>query len=184
MAHMTFSGAPAPQRQARKRPLLLGGILAVALLVSSSAMPALTEAAWQDNERATGSVTTATIPAASLNGPCEFHATFLGFGAFIRVFWKAPTGYTMANAEVQVSPVGSALTPLQGFTVSGANTTGSPAGYTTDIPSSVLGGVLGFNTNFDLAIVMNQGGWKSQPVTVRANAGVLAGIGGSCTNLG
>lgn len=157
----------------------------MALLFPAPSPHSVTEAAWQRNEFARGSLGTITIPPATLNGPCEYHPVFLGAGAYVRVFWKPPAGYpnlTDAVIDVHLITAGSAVTTLQGYP-GVANTTGTSAGYTTDIPATLLGGLLGFNTQFQVDIYISAKGWKSTPVSVRANAGVIAGIGGSCTNV-
>ena len=163
--------------------LLLALPLAVVLSVVNP--PSVTEAAWQRGQYSSGSFGTVTIPAASLNGPCEFHPVFLGVGAYVRVFWKPPAGYTNltdAAIDVHLTTAGSVVTTLQEYP-GAANTTGTPAGYTTDIPATLLGGLLGFNTQFQVDIYITRAGWKSTPVSVRANAGIIAGVGGSCTNV-
>ena len=155
------------------------------LLISASSPPPMTDASWQRSEFGRGSFGTITIPPATLNGPCEYHATLLGAGAYVRVFWKPPATYpnlTDAVIDVHLITAGSTVTTLQGYPGT-ANTTGSSAGYTTDIPATLLGGILGFNTQFQVDIYISGAGWKSTPVSVRANAGLVAGIGGSCTNL-
>ncbi len=147
--------------------------------------PSVTEAAWQRGQFSAGSFGAITVPPASLNGSCEFHPVFLGVGAYVRVFWKPPAAYpnlTDAVIDVHLTTAGSAVTTLQGYP-GVANTTGTPAGYTTDIPATLLGGLLGFNTQFQVDIYITKAGWKSTPVSVRANAGIIAGIGGSCTNV-
>ncbi|BCW34436.1 hypothetical protein StoSoilA2_04920 [Arthrobacter sp. StoSoilA2] len=176
----------------KKRPGRLGSVAVAlsllifpSLLISASSPPPMTDASWQRSEFGRGSFGTITIPPATLNGPCEYHPTLLGAGAYVRVFWKPPATYpnlTDAVIDVHLITAGSTVTTLQGYPGT-ANTTGSSAGYTTDIPATLLGGILGFNTQFQVDIYISAAGWKSTPVSVRANAGLVAGIGGSCTNL-
>ncbi|MFE4194272.1 hypothetical protein ACFRJ9_00250 [Paenarthrobacter sp. NPDC056912] len=170
----------------KRRLAFLGALVfPLALLFPGSGPLPVTEAAWQRGEFTRGNFGTITLPPASLNGPCEFHPVFLGVGAYVRVFWKPPAGYpnlTDAVIDVHLITAGSAVTTLQGYP-GVANTTGTSAGYTTDIPATLLGGLLGFNTQFQVDIYTAAAGWKSTPVSVRANAGVIAGIGGSCTNV-
>ena len=159
--------------------------LGLVLVLSAASPPAVTEAAWQQNTYATGSFGTITLPPATLNGPCEFNPAFLGVGAYVRVYWKPPAGYpnlTDAAIDVHLITSGSAVTTLQGYP-GAANTTGTSAGYTTDIPATLLGGLLGFNTQFQVDIYITSAGWRSTPVSVRANAGLVAGVGGSCANV-
>ena len=161
------------------------GAMAFALLISASSPPSLTEASWQRNEFGTGSFGTVTIPPATLTAACEYHPVFLGAGAYVRIFWKPPAAYpALADAliDVHLITAGSPVTTLQGYPGT-ANTTGTSAGYTTDIPATLLGGILGFNTQFQADIYITAAGWKSTPVSVKANAGLIAGVGGSCTNL-
>ncbi|MGF6835018.1 hypothetical protein QF015_003209 [Paenarthrobacter sp. TE4293] len=170
----------------RLRFAFLGALLStLTLLFAASSPPSVTEAAWQRTPFSNGSFGTITVPPAALNGPCEFHPVILGVGAYIRIFWKPPAGYpnlTDAVIDVHLTTSGSAVTTLQGYP-GAANTTGTSAGYTTDIPATLLGGLLGFNTQFQVDIYITSAGWRSTPVSVRANAGVIAGIGGSCTNV-
>ncbi|TVU59303.1 hypothetical protein FQP90_19605 [Paenarthrobacter nitroguajacolicus] len=174
-------------KKAPKRVLASLGalLLPLVLLFTASSPHSVTEAAWQRDEVVRGSFGTITIPPATLNGPCEYHPVFLGVGAYVRVFWKPPAGYpnlTDTVMDVHLVTAGSTVTTLQGYP-GPSNTTGSPAGYTTDIPATLLGGLLGFNTQFNIDIFTSANGWRSTPVSVRANAGILAGIGGSCTNV-
>jgi hypothetical protein len=170
----------------RKRLGWLGSFaVALALLISASSPAAVTEASWQRSEFGRGSFGTITVPPATLNGACEYNPAFLGAGAYIRIFWKPPATYSnLADAviDVHLLTAGSTVTTLQGYPGT-ANTTGSAAGYTTDIPATLLGGILGFNTQFQVDIYITAAGWTSTPVSVRANAGLVAGVGGSCTNL-
>jgi hypothetical protein len=172
----------------RRRSVGMAGLLlAVPLAVVLSAMnpPAVTEAAWQHGQFASGSFGTVTIPAPALNGQCTYNPGILGLGAYVRILWKPPTGYTSANAEVQASTsgLGSALAPLTGFSLT-SNTTGSPAaGYVTDVPVNLLGGLLGLGTELQIAIVIKDGSWTSKSASVATNAGLVAGLGGSCRNL-
>lgn len=164
---------------------LSSAVMALALLISTSSPSSVTEASWQRGEFGGGSFGTITIPPATLNGACEYNPAFLGAGAYVRIFWKPPSTYpnlTDAVIDVHLVTAGSTVTTLQGYP-GAANTTGSAAGYTTEIPATLLGGILGFNTQFQVDIYIAAAGWKSTPVSVRANAGLIAGVGGSCTNL-
>ncbi|MFJ5955962.1 hypothetical protein ACIQC5_08375 [Paenarthrobacter sp. NPDC092416] len=169
----------------KRRLAFLGTLLVPLAMLFAASSPPATEAAWQRAQFSNGSFGTITIPPASLNGPCEYNAAFLGAGAYVRIYWKPPAGYpnlSDAVIDVHLITAGSTVTTLQGYP-GVANTTGSSAGYTTDIPATLLGGLLGFNTQFQVDIYITAAGWKSTPVSVRANAGLVAGIGGSCTNV-
>lgn len=161
------------------------GALVPALLLQASTPPAVTDAAWQDAERSSGSFAATTIPAPTLNGQCSYDPNLLGLGAYVRILWKTPEGYSVADAELQASTsgLGSALAPLTGFSLT-AETTGTAAGgYVTDVPVNLLGGLLGLGTELQLSIVMKRFGWRSKAASVATNAGLVAGLGGSCRNL-
>lgn len=153
----------------------------------SRAAFSVTEAAWQRSEYATGSFGTITIPAPTLNGQCTYNSGPLGLNSFVRIFWLPPSGYTLAQAEMQASTsgLGSALAPLTGYNLA-ANTTGNAtSGYVTDVQTNLLGGLLGLGTELQLAIVIKDPatGWTSKSASVASNAGLVAGLGGNCRNL-
>lgn len=168
----------------RKRVALIVAV-PLAVVFGAANPPAATEAGWQRGAFSTGSYGTVTIPAPTLNGACTYDPGFLGLGAYVRVLWKPPAGYALADAEMQASTsgLGSVLAPLTGYSLT-ANTTGSAAaGYVTDVPVNLLGGLLGLGTELQLAIVMKRYGWTSKSASVATNAGLVAGLGGSCRNL-
>ncbi|MEQ4566585.1 hypothetical protein [Paenarthrobacter sp. CAP02] len=164
---------------------LLAAPLAVVLVVSNP--PAATEAAWQQEAYGTGTFGTITIPAPTLNGTCTYNPGIAGLGAYVRIFWKPPAGYTLANAEMQASTsgLGSLLAPLTGFSITSSTTGSAAAGYVTDVPVNLLGGLLGLGTELQLAIVVRDpvNLWVSKPASVATNAGPIAGLGASCRNL-
>lgn len=169
----------------KKARLAVLAALVVVVLLSASGPPAATEASWQDAELSLGSFTAATIPAPTLNGPCSYNPGLAGLGAYVRILWKAPAGYSLADAEMQASTsgLGSVLAPLTGFSLT-SETTGTPAaGYVTDVPVNLLGGLLGLGTELQLGIVMKRHGWTSKAASVATNAGLVAGLGGTCRNL-
>ncbi len=143
-----------------------------------------TEAAWQVQQPAAGSVTAATIPSPVLTSQCRYRSGLLGLGARVEIYWAAPEGYTVEDAEVFASTegLGSVLAPLTGFNVED-ETTGSPTNYTTQIKSNLLGGLLGLGSELEVAIVMSRHGWTSEPASIASNAGLIVGIGGNCRNL-
>ncbi|MFJ3958199.1 SipW-dependent-type signal peptide-containing protein [Arthrobacter sp. NPDC090010] len=162
-----------------------GWIAAVAACaVVLSAVP--TSAAWTDNEWTKGSgLSATTIPPATLSKPCVYNPGVLGLGAKITIYWRAPAGYALANSVMYASQsgLGSVLAPLTGFSMT-TSTTVSGADYVTDVPVNLLGGLLGLGAELELAIVMKNGTWTSVPVKVKANPGLVGGLGGSCTNIG
>lgn len=166
----------------RIRSGLAAALAACAVVIT--AVP--TSAAWTDREWTSASgVGTYTVPPATLNRPCVYNAGVLGLGAKIIIYWKPPAGFTLSNATMYASQsgLGSVLAPLTGFSMT-ASTTTSGADYVTEVPVNLLGGLLGLGAELELAIVMNSGTWPSVPVKVRANPGLVGGLGGSCTNLG
>ncbi|SDX57574.1 hypothetical protein SAMN04487917_11416 [Arthrobacter sp. yr096] len=170
----------------RKRAALMVA-LPLALVFPASNPPAVTEASWERGEYSSGSFGTITIPPPTLNGACTYNPGIIGLGAYVRIFWKPPAGYTLANSEMQASTsgLGSLLAPLTGFSIT-SNTTGSAAaGYVTDVPVNLLGGLLGLGTELQLAIVIKDpvNLWISKPASVATNAGLIAGLGGNCRNL-
>jgi len=163
-----------------------GGIAAAlaACAVVVSAVP--TSAAWSDREWTAGAgIGAYTVPPATLTRACAYNAGIAGLGAKVIIYWKPPAGFTLTDATVYASQsgLGSALAPLTGFSMT-TNTTGTTSEYTTNVPVNLLGGLLGLGTDLELAIVINSGTWPSVPVKVRANPGLVGGLGGSCTNIG
>ncbi|MCU1567193.1 MAG: hypothetical protein JWQ56_2130 [Pseudarthrobacter sp.] len=161
-------------------PVLAG---LVAVLLSASAPPVVTDAAWQDPDVARGSFAAATIPAPTLNGQCSYNSSLFG-PDYIRILWKAPAGYSKEDAELQLSTtgLGAVLAPVTGYSVT-ASTTGTAAGgYITDVEVSVVDNLIGLLSRFRLAIVMKRYGWTSQAASVRANAGIALGRVANCTN--
>jgi hypothetical protein len=57
--------------------------------------------------------------------------------------------------------------------------------YRTDVPTNLLGGLLGLGTELEIAFSIHdtESGWESEPAAVASNAGLIAGLGGSCRNL-
>jgi len=171
-----------------KRPSLR--ILAAALLVCVSVIlpstVASSDATWNDSESATGSISAATIPAPTRAANCAFNPGVLGLGARVQIYWYLPAGYSLSDivTEASTSGLGSVLAPLTGFSAS-ANSTVQPNGsYRTDVPTNLLGGLLGLGSELEISLaVKDQSGWTSQPIRVATNAGLLAGLGGSCRNL-
>ncbi|ASN18781.1 hypothetical protein [Arthrobacter sp. YN] len=163
--------------------LLLALPLAVVLSVVNP--PSVTEAAWQRGQFSAGSFGTVTIPAPTLNGQCTYDPGFLGVGAFVRILWKPPAGYTVASAELQASTsgLGSALAPLTGYNLAGNTTGNATSGYITEVQTNLLGGLIGLGTELQIAIVIKDLGWTSKSASVASNAGLVGGLGGNCRNL-
>ncbi|MFK0006395.1 hypothetical protein ACIQTZ_05020 [Paenarthrobacter sp. NPDC090520] len=171
----------------KARVVLAGLALALGMVLTAANPPAVTQAAWERNAYATGGFGTVTIPAPTLNGHCTYNPGPLGLNSYVRIFWLPPAGYTLAQAEMQASTsgLGSALAPLTGYNLA-TNTTGdATTGYITDVRTNLLGGLLGLGTELQLAIVIKDPttGWISKSASVASNAGLIAGLGGTCRNL-
>lgn len=171
---------------------LLAGAMVPLMLLAGLLLPTTledTSADWQDTTSLSAKAGALRIPAPALSRPCEFRAGALGLGASVRVYWKLPGSYVLGDAAVLAgsSGVGSVLQPITGFAIDSGNTVlVSGREYRTDVPASLLGGLLGFNTELRVAILLKPAQaapWTSEPALVRANAGLVAGIGGSCRNL-
>lgn len=143
-----------------------------------------TEAVWNSSEASAASFAAGTVPAPQLTRECQFRPGVLGLGARVRIFWRLPPGYTLDDVEVHASTsgLGSVLAPLTGFSVEG-NTEGSPSQYQTDVPTNLLGGLLGLGSELEIAILVKDGNWTSETASIASNAGLIAGIGGNCRNL-
>lgn len=143
-----------------------------------------TEATWHAEETAAGTVTAATVPAPNLEGRCRYFPGLLGIGARVEIYWSAPEGYNLEDAELltSTSGLGSVLEPLTGFSLNN-RTEGDPNGYTTTVPTNLLGGLLGLGSEMEIAIFISDRGWTSEPVSIATNAGLIGGIGGNCRNL-
>ncbi|MFC7464346.1 hypothetical protein [Brachybacterium sp. GCM10030252] len=178
------------QPSRRRLTALLVGAVVPAILLLGVALPTSiqhTEAGWTQTSAVSGQARAATIPAPRLTAPCEFRPGVLGLGARVRIFWSLPAGYTLADIEVRASTsgLGSVLAPLTGFNVTGNTVQQSDGTYRTDVPTNLLGGLLGLGSELEIALVVRDApsGWVSTRAAVASNAGLLAGIGGTCRNL-
>jgi len=145
-----------------------------------------TLSSWTDEESASGSFSAATIPAPILTQDCQFRPSVLGLGARVRIFWELPEGYALEDLVVQASTsgLGSVLAPLTGFNLQANTETQDDGTYQTDVPTNLLGGLLGLGSELEIAFaVEHDSGWRSENASVASNAGLLAGIGGNCRNL-
>lgn len=165
---------------------LLRVALAIGLLAGFAATPTL--ASWTDDERASTTFEAAVLPSPTLTRNCTYYGGVLGIGAAVRIYWALPEGYDLGDVEIQASTsgLGSVLAPLTGFSVSGNTQRLADGTYRTDVPTNLLGGLLGLGSELEIAIVLAPeaaGGWTSAPASVASNAGLLVGIGGNCRNL-
>lgn len=160
--------------------------LAVGLLLGVGATSSL--AAWTDGERASAAFEADVLPAPTLTRSCEYRSGLLGLGARVRIYWALPAGYDLADVEVRASTsgLGSVLAPLTGFSLSGSTVQLADGTYRTDVPTNLLGGLLGLGSELEIAMLLapdGVGGWTSEPASVASNAGLIGGIGGNCRNL-
>lgn len=164
----------------------LRALLAVGLLLGIAAPTSL--ALWSDREESTGSFSAVVVPAPTLTRACTYYPGLLGIGAEVRIYWALPAGYTLSQIRVHASTsgLGSVLAPLTGFSLSGNTSRQADGTYRTDVPTNLLGGLLGLGSELEIALILapdGVGGWQSRPASVATNAGLLAGIGGNCRNL-
>lgn len=165
---------------------MLLAAFALLALVLGPAVADGTLAGWTDSKASKGAFTAGKVPAPVLTGECQFRPGVLGLGARVRVFWKPPTGYPLSNIVVTASTsgLGSVLSPITGFNLTSNTTSNSDGSYTTDVPTNLLGGLLGLGSELEIAFqAKHASGWVSTSASVASNAGLLGGIGGNCRNL-
>ncbi|RBP68118.1 hypothetical protein DFO66_101345 [Brevibacterium sanguinis] len=173
----------------RTARVLLSTACATGVLLAGIALPTHvhgTAASWTGKEAASGSFSGATVPAPALTRSCEFLPGVLGLGARVRIYWQLPAGYQLDDVTVEASTsgLGSVLAPLTGFSLSANTTSTGNNTYSTDVPTNLLGGLLGLGSELEIAFsVDHDSGWRSDHASVATNAGLLAGIGGNCRNL-
>lgn len=176
----------AASRTSWKRARLLLAVVALLALVLGSAAVNGTLAGWTDSKESHGEMAAATVPAPELTQDCRYRPGLLGIGASVRIFWRLPDGYQLDDIVVKASTsgLGSVLAPLTGFSLSGNTSSNGNGTYTTDVPTNLLGGLLGLGSELEIAFVIeHESGWQSEAAAVASNAGLLAGIGGNCRNL-
>jgi predicted ribosomally synthesized peptide with SipW-like signal peptide len=164
----------------------LRAMLAAAVVLGVTAPTSL--ALWSDQEQGSGSFSAMVVPAPTLTRACAYYPGVLGVGSQVRIYWALPAGYTLNDIQVRASTsgLGSVLAPLTGFSVSGNTQVQGDGTYRTDVPTNLLGGLLGLGTELEIALVLapqGVGGWQSRPASVASNAGLIAGLGGNCRNL-
>ena len=198
MMHLTKASQPPTNRRWRsarsmrkRRNRVVARVLTILLAVPLgllTAAPSLvqpTEAAWQRTVSTGTGVSAVTIPAARLAGTCEYVPGIAGIAASIRIYWNPPAGYSERQAELHSSAtVGSGVEPVPRFDFA-ANTSFSSREqrYVTRVSTGLLGSVVGTGAERELAIVMRNYGWASQPASVATNAGTVLAINISCRNL-
>lgn len=173
----------------RLTALLAGAVVPLALVLGLTLPTSIdrTEAGWTAETAVSAEATAGVVPAPTLTRACEFRPGVLGLGARVRIYWALPQGYSLQNVEVEASTrgLGSVLAPLTGFSLSGNTQSQSDGTYRTDVPTNLLGGLLGLGSELEIAFVVKDpaSGWSSQAASVASNAGLIGGLGGNCRNL-
>lgn len=176
-----MTATSAPRRWRRLRSLLAAGVILGGTATTSLAL-------WSDRVQGAGSFSAVVVPAPTLTRTCEYFPGLLGLGAEVRIYWALPPGYTLDNVQVRASTsgLGSVLAPLTGFNLRSSTQSLGGGTYRTAVPTNLLGGLLGLGSELEIALILappGVGGWQSRPASVASNAGLLAGIGGTCRNL-
>lgn len=186
--HAAEPGAPHTRR--RRKSLLVASacsaVLVLAAALSGGGVLRSTLASWSDEENVSSTFEAKTVPPPVLTQPCQFRPGLIGIGARVRIFWQLPEGYELGDVEVEASTagLGSVLAPLTGFSLTSNTTATGDGTYRTDVPTNLLGGLLGLGTELEIAFVVeDENGWVSEPAAVASNAGLIIGLGGSCRNL-
>lgn len=126
------------------------------------------------------------VPAATLTQTCEYRAGVMGLASKIRIYWATPDGYTIDDVIAKASTTGlnSTLAPLSSLDLAKNTTEISEGVYRTDVPTNLLGGLPGSESELEIAIVVvDSEGNESDPASIASNPGLISGIGGSCRNV-
>jgi hypothetical protein len=164
-------------------------VLAAVALLAIVLVPSVvngTVAGWKDAEKGAGEFTAGKVPAPVLTKRCQYQPGILGLGARVEIYWQIPAGYQLDNivVEASTSGLGSVLAPLAGFNLRSNTTSTGNGTYTTEVPTNLLGGLLGLGSELEIAFsVHHASGWRSNAASVASNAGLIAGLGGSCRNI-
>ena len=179
-----MTGAPRVEERTRRGRLRrLRAMLAAGLVLGIGASTGV--ASWTDVEQVSAEFRADVLPAPTLTSACQFRPGLLGIGARVRIFWALPEGYTLDDIEVSASTsgLGSVLAPLTGFSLRGNTTRLGDGTYQTDVPTNLLGGLLGLGSELEIAFAVQTEYWESEHAAVASNAGLLAGIGANCRHL-
>ena len=176
---------PDSRPRARAAALVCGFIAPVALVIGLVLPSSVqhTDAEWTRDFTAEATISTEGIPAPALTKRCEFKPGLLGVGARVLIHWSAPEGYALGDVVIEgaTTGLGAILSPITGFNLYSSTQENPDGTYTTTIPANLLGGLLGFGTELNIALsVEHDSGWHSERVSVIANAGLVAGVGGRC----
>ena len=179
-----MTGAPRVEERTRRGRLRrLRAMLAAGLVLGIGASTGV--ASWTDVEQVSAEFRADVLPAPTLTRACTYYPGVLGIGAQVRIYWALPEGYTLDDIEVSASTsgLGSVLAPLTGFSLRGNTTRQADGTYRTDVPTNLLGGLLGLGSELEIALTVTTEHWESESASIASNAGLLAGIGGNCRNL-
>mgnify|MGYP007082236748 CR=1 FL=1 len=158
--------------------------LVLGLTIITEPMTAPTDAHWNASATAVSEFE-AAVPPPRLTRKCEYVPGVRGLGAHVKIYWAAPEGFSLENAQLlkSSSGLGTILAPITGFSFS-SQTQATSEGYETTVPTGVLGGVAGLGDGLQVAIAMTKEGWTSQPASVTATSGIIIGIRAECVNNG
>lgn len=126
-----------------------------------------------------------TVGAPTLTEACGVKKGVMGLGAKIVIHWKAADGYSVENAEVLASTkgLGSALSTFEGFNLAANTTTNSDGSFSTEVPTNMLGGLLGLGSEIEIALRTVDGENVSDTASVATNGGLIAGLSLECRNI-
>lgn len=127
-----------------------------------------------------------SIPAPRLSQACQYSPGVLGMGSNVRIFWEVPEGYTATDIKVLASTngAGSELAELQGLDLMRKTQGLGNNVYRTDVPTGLLGGSIGSSSELEIALLIEEpNGDRSEPAIIATNAGLIAGLGGTCRNV-
>lgn len=175
----------------RRRPrwVRLRVLLALGMVFAAGATGSL--ASWADDEHASAAFTATTLQAPTMTKNCSFvYGGLLGTRLdFVEVHWRLPEGAAFEDVVVSRSTdgLGSVLAPITGFDLGAATTGNADGSYTTRIPVSLLGGLLGLGAGLRIGVTIvpdvGNDEWRSETAMAEANLGIAAGIGAYCRSV-
>lgn len=181
---MRVDSAPTTMRS-RPRWTRLRVLLVLGLLCGSSTTASL--ASWTDQEGAAAAFTAASVPTPVMTRDCSFVYGILGLTVtHVEVHWRLPDGAAFEDVVISRSTdgIGSLLAPITGFSLEESTTQNADGTYSTRIPVSLLGGLLGLNAGLLVGITVvpdvGDDAWRSETALAEANLGVVAGIAAYC----
>ena len=138
-----------------------------------------TEAAWVDTESANATLGALTVPMPEGGAAPQCRASNVALlGSRLTIQWKAPAGYTSADAQFAKQNNGL-LDPITGPLLSSITTSGDPSNYTTVVAGGLLSNTLGGSIVFGIRLV-GPGGWTSNWLATTATFPAVIGTN-NCT---